>query len=158
LKKIFKKLRKFKRKLRFLSKIYKLKKFKVRKISQYNIVVKKSWNNYFLTAFSRFNGSVFEKITGAASQLKGSKRSTTTSLERISHVFIKELINHKILRKKFDFTVQTPYLSKGVKNTLRNLVSYKRRAFSRTARKAYFKQLKIRNIILDYKLSHNGFA
>lgn len=138
------------------AKIYKLRGAKIRKISCYNITIKKNWNNYFVTAFSRFQGTVFEKISGAYSSLKGSKRSTTTALERISNIFIKDLLTHKVLRKKFDFSIQTPYLSKGVKNSLKLMLSARRRVFLKGVRKVKQKSLRVRNIILDFKVSHNG--
>jgi hypothetical protein len=134
-----------------------LRSLKVRKISRYNICIKRSWNNFFVTAFSRFDGFVYEKLTGAASELRGAKRSTATALERMCNVFIKELIKHKVLRKKFDFTFQGPYLSKGAKNSLKMFLNFKKRVFNRTTKKAYFRKLKIRNIIMDYNVAHNGF-
>lgn len=147
------------RRLRFKdwSRRLKVRTIKFRKISRYNICVKRSWNNFFVTAFSRFDGFVYEKLTGAASELRGSKRSTTTALERTCSVFMKELIKHKILRKKFDFTFQGPYLSKGAKNSLKMFLNYKKRVFNRTQKKAFLRKLKIRNIIMDYKVAHNGF-
>jgi len=149
--------RRQRRRLKFSTlRITKIRRLKLSKISRYNIRIKRSWNNFFITAFSRFDGFVYEKLTGAASELRGSKRSTATALERMCGVFIKELIKHKILRKKFDFTFQGPYLSKGAKNSLKMFVNYKRKVFNRALKKSYLRKLKIRNIILDYNISHNG--
>lgn len=156
LRKLVNRMRRFKRRFRRKQNFYKFRKYKIRKISRYNILVKKSYNNFFLTAFSKFEGDVFAKITGAASNLKGAKRSTTTSLERISAIFVKDLILCKILKKKFDFVIKTPFVSRGVKNSIRTLVNYKKRIFVRSKRKAFFRKLKIRNIILNYNVSHNG--
>lgn len=156
LRKLVTRIRRYKRRFRRKHSFYKFRKYKIRKISRYNVLVKKSYNNFFLTAFSKFEGEVYAKITGAASNLKGAKRATTTSLERISPIFIKDLILNKILKKKFDFVVKTPFVSRGVKNSIRTLVAFKKRVFVRSKRRAFFRKLKIRNIILDYNISHNG--
>jgi len=69
----FKKYLRLKRRMKyFLNFRY----FKVRKLSRYNIILKRVYNNLFFTAIESLRGDVYEKASGGMAKLKGAKRAT----------------------------------------------------------------------------------
>lgn len=67
----------------------KLINLRFRRLSRYGLIIRRVYNNTFLTICDIRSGDVYEKASGGLTHMKGSKRSTYVAVEKITNVMVR---------------------------------------------------------------------
>jgi hypothetical protein len=63
-----------------------------------------------------------------------------------------------MINKKVDFVIKTPFVDKLIKSSVHNICSFRKRSVNKQTRRVVLKKLKIRNLIINRRTSHNGYT